>query len=148
MTTVSQLPSPPTKRKLASIELEVGPIAYGFWRFAGTSVKEARAKVELALELGMNLLDHADIYGVDGGGAFGDAEALFGKVMREAPQLRDQMVIATKGGIVLGRPYDSSKDYLFGALDRSLQRLNVDRVDLYPYPSLLQEFSISSSSQY
>lgn len=131
MNTSSRLNKPPHKRRIGSIELEVGNIAYGFWRFAGTSVKEARAKVELALELGMNLLDHADIYGVDGGGTFGDAEALFGQVLKEAPQLRDHMVIATKGGIVLGRPYDSSENYLTEALDRSLKRLNVEHIDLY-----------------
>ena len=61
----------------------------------------------------------------------GDAEALFGEVMREAPQLREKMVIATKGGIVLGRPYDSSQTYLMEALERSLTRLNVEQIDLY-----------------
>jgi predicted oxidoreductase len=118
-------------RSIGALPLQVGPIAYGFWRFAGTSTKKAREKVELALELGMNLLDHADIYGVDGGGSFGDAESLFGEVLKEAPQLRDKMLIATKGGIVLGRPYDSSEEYLITAVDRSLKRLNIEQIDLY-----------------
>ena len=118
-------------RTLGRSDLVVGPIAYGFWRFAGTSTSEARAKVERALELGMTLFDHADIYGVDGGGSFGDAEALFGEVMREAPQLRERFVLATKGGIVLGVPYDSSAEYLKRAVDDSLRRLNVDVIDLY-----------------
>ena len=131
MSDTSTLPSPHRTRRLGSTNLTVGPIAYGFWRFAGTSVSEARAKVEHALELGMTLLDHADIYGVDGGGAFGDAEALFGQVLRDAPSLRDQMVLATKGGIVLGRPYDSSEAYLTRAVDASLSRLGVEVIDLY-----------------
>jgi predicted oxidoreductase len=79
----------------------------------------------------MTLLDHADIYGVDGGGSFGDAEALFGEVLRDAPSLRDQMVLATKGGIVLGRPYDSSAYYLESAVNASLTRLGVEVIDLY-----------------
>ena len=131
MMNYSKLSLPNLKRNIGQIPLEVGPIAYGFWRFAGTTVKEARAKVDLALELGMNLLDHADIYGVDGGGSFGDAELLFGEVMKEAPHLRDKMLLATKGGIVLGRPYDSSTAYLKEAVDRSLKRLNVEQIDLY-----------------
>ena len=131
MSDTSMLPSTHHPRRLGSTDLTVGPIAYGFWRFAGTSVAEARAKVERALELGMTLLDHADIYGCDGGGSFGDAEALFGEILKEAPHLRDRMVIATKGGIVLGRPYDSSAAYLERAVERSLSRLGVDVIDLY-----------------
>ena len=123
----------PTKaeRYIGQLPLAVGPIAYGFWRFSGSSIAVARNKVETALSLGMNLFDHADIYGVDGDGAFGDAEALFGEVLKEAPQIRDQALIATKGGIVLGRPYDSSEGYLTEAVERSLRRLNIESIDLY-----------------
>ena len=94
-------------------------------------MKTARAKVETALELGIDLFDHADIYGCDGGGSFGDAEALFGEVLAEAPELRERMVLATKGGIVLGLPYDSSATYLRSAVEASLRRLRVDVIDLY-----------------
>ncbi len=119
------------KLNLGKSRLQISPIAYGFWRFGGTDVKTARTKVETALEMGINLMDHADIYGVDGGGQFGDAELLFGKVLQEAPHLRDQMVLATKGGIVLGVPYDSSGTYLEQAVDNSLKRLGVDVIDLW-----------------
>ena len=119
------------KHNLGKSRLQVAPIAYGFWRFGGTDVKTARTKVETALEMGINLMDHADIYGVDGGGQFGDAELLFGKVLQEAPHLRDQMVLATKGGIVLGVPYDSSGDYIEQAVNNSLKRLGVDVIDLW-----------------
>jgi len=107
------------------------PLAYGCWRFAGTDVPTARRKVEAALETGINLFDHADIYGVDGDGQFGDAEALFGRVLADAPHLREQMIIATKGGIVLGRPYDSSPAWIRQACEDSLRRLGVDVIDLY-----------------
>ncbi len=118
-------------RPLGRSEQKAFPIAYGFWRFAGTDVKTARAKVEAALEYGVTLFDHADVYGCDGGGEFGDAETLFGQVLAEAPQLRERMTIATKGGIVLGVPYDSSAAYLRSAVEASLRRLQIDTIDLY-----------------
>ena len=62
------LPPTPSVRALGRSHLRVSSLSYGFWRFAGTSVSEARAKVETALEAGFTLMDHADIYGCDGGG--------------------------------------------------------------------------------
>jgi predicted oxidoreductase len=101
------------------------------WRFAGRSVAEARSLVEAALGAGITLLDTADIYGFDGSRGFGDAEALLGQVFAEAPGLRDRIVLATKGGIMPPLPYDSSSAYLEAALDASLKRMGVPRVDLY-----------------
>lgn len=121
----------PEFRPLGKSGLSVFPIAYGMWRFAGTSPQEARAKIDAALEVGMTLFDTADIYGVDGDGAFGDAEKLFGEVLREAPSVRDNMVIASKGGIVLGVPYDSSAEYLAAACEASLTRMGIEQIDLY-----------------
>jgi len=58
----------------------------------------------------MTLIDTADVYGLDYGGAgFGANEELLGKVLAGAPRLRDRMVLATKGGIVPPVPYDSSR---------------------------------------
>ncbi len=88
--------------------------------------------VETALDVGMNLVDTADVYGFDWGGeGFGDAESLLGKVLAEASDLRDRMVLATKGGITPPVPYDSSQAYLTAACDASLQRLGVDVIDVY-----------------
>lgn len=121
----------PKLRPLGRSTIFCFPIAYGCWRFAGTDVRVAREKVETALELGINLFDHADIYGTRGSGGFGDAEALFGKVLADAPGLRARMVIATKGGIIPGVPYDSSGPYLRRAVEASLRRLGIDVIDLY-----------------
>ncbi|MEJ5977749.1 aldo/keto reductase [Novosphingobium sp. PS1R-30] len=110
--------------------ISVSPIAWGMWRFAGVDVATARARIEAALEIGITLFDTADIYGIDGPG-FGSAEELFGEVLAEAPGLGKQMVIATKGGIVPGVPYDSSAAYLESALDASLRRMKLDHVDLW-----------------
>ena len=118
-------------RPLGASGLTGFPIAYGCWRFAGTSVSEARAKIDAALEVGINIFDHADIYGFDGAGGFGDAEALFGRALAEAPQLREQMLIASKGGITPPVPYNSSPAWLRQACEDSLRRLGIDCIDLY-----------------
>ena len=116
---------------LGASSLRVSSLAYGMWRFAGTSTAIAHEKVETALSVGINFFDQADVYGVDGGGSFGDSEALLGEVLKATPSLREQMVIATKGGIVLGTPYDSSGNYIRSAVEASLKRMHIDCIDLY-----------------
>ena len=128
MTALNVTDSP---RPLGQSTISAFPIAYGCWRFAGTDVATARAKIETALEVGIDLFDQADVYGCDGGGEFGDSETLLGRVLHEAPSLRDQMKIATKGGIVLGVPYDSSPPALRSACEDSLKRLRIESIDLY-----------------
>ncbi|MCA0210230.1 MAG: aldo/keto reductase [Proteobacteria bacterium] len=110
---------------------EISPIAWGMWRFARTNVATARARIDAAFEAGVTLFDTADIYGADTPGGFGSAEALLGEVFAEAPGLRGQMVLATKGGIIPGVPYDSSMPYLASAIDNSLRRLRTDHVELW-----------------
>ena len=133
VTAPSDLPSlvDPSRRSLGP-DLIVGPLAFGCWRFVGTDVAKGQALVETALDLGMDLVDTADIYGRGwGGGGFGESEELLGAVLAAAPSLRDRMVLATKGGISAGVPYDSSARYLEAACDASLRRLGVDVIDLY-----------------
>ncbi|WP_174279729.1 aldo/keto reductase [Sphingomonas bacterium] len=120
----------PDPRPLGQSGIGVSPLAWGMWRFAGRPVAEARALVEAAFAAGITLFDTADVYGVDGPG-FGEAERLLGQVLAEAPALRERMVLATKGGIAPSVPYDSGADYLTAALDASLARLGVERVELY-----------------
>lgn len=116
----------PGPRRLGKSDLVVGPLAYGLWRFAGTSVDAARTKVETALEAGMTLLDTADIYGGEGA-----SEALLGEVFAATPGLRERVVLATKCGIVPGLPYDSSAAHVRAACEASLRRLRTDVVDLF-----------------
>ena len=111
--------------------LMVSPIAWGMWRFAGVGANYGQRLIEAALDAGVTLFDTADIYGFDGTSGFGDAETLLGEICAASPGLRDRMVLATKGGITPPVPYDSSRDYLMTALDNSLRRLRVERVDLY-----------------
>ena len=79
----------------------------------------------------MTLIDTADIYGLGEPRGFGRAEEVLGDVLKASPELRDKMVLATKGGIDVVRPYDSTYDYLMAAMDKSLTRLKTDYVDLY-----------------
>lgn len=109
----------------------VSPMAWGMWRFRGDDVRAARGRVEAALEAGFTLLDTADVYGPDNGEAFGAAERLLGKVLAEAHGLRERFVLASKGGIVIGTPYDSSPLYLVDAVEASLRRTGVERIDLW-----------------
>jgi predicted oxidoreductase len=129
---MSELPQVPTTRLLGKSGIVTSSMAWGMWRFAGRSVAEARALVDAALESGITLFDTADIYGFKGpGDGFGDAEALLGQVFADSPALRDRMVLATKGGITPPTPYDSSPGYLEAAIDASLKRFGVHRIDLY-----------------
>jgi aryl-alcohol dehydrogenase-like predicted oxidoreductase len=110
----------------------VGPLAFGQWRFTSGDLAGSQALLEAALDAGMNLVDTADVYGLDWGGTgFGEVEANLGRVLAAAPQLRDRMVLATKGGIRPPIPYDSSPTALRSACEDSLRRLGVDVIDLY-----------------
>lgn len=119
-------------RRLGQSNLEVGPIAYGLWRFVGSDVKAARTRIEAALDAGMTLIDVAAVYGLDwGGSAFGESETLLGKVLTDAPALRRKMVLATKFGIIPGIPYDSGAAAVTRSCEESLARLKSDTIDLF-----------------
>lgn len=86
---------------------------------------EAEAVLHRALELGVTLIDTADIYGG------GRNEELIGRVL--GPH-RDRIVLASKLGLGRhpdGRPVDGRPEYVRTAIDRSLTRLGTDRLDLY-----------------
>ena len=118
------------KRKIGPFE--VGPIGFGCWRFVNKDVGTATDRIAHALDLGLTLVDNADVYGLDWGGtAFGEAETLLGQVLARAPELRERMVLASKGGILPGVPYVANSAYLSSACDASLARLNTEHIDLY-----------------
>jgi len=128
---MSDLPAPLKTRPLGKSCLSVSSVAWGMWRFGGEDVATAQKLVETALEAGVTLFDTADIYGPKSHGGFGAAETQLGRVFGASPALRGQMVLASKGGIVPGTPYDSSAPYLASAIDASLTRMNVERIDLW-----------------
>ena len=119
-----------TERDLSSLGT-VGPISLGCWRLTGSD-DENIAIVSTAVDLGMNLIDNADVYGLNWGGThFGACEEALGRVISTVSGLRDLIVLATKGGIIPGVPYDSSGEYLIAACEASMRRMQVDVIDLY-----------------
>jgi len=128
---MSELLPPARNRPLYEGGPQVSSIAWGMWRFAGDDLDAAEARVRAALDAGVTLFDTADVYGPDNGEPFGAAETLLGRVFARAPALKTEMVLATKGGIKPGTPYDSSAGYLAEAINASLMRMGVERVALW-----------------
>jgi aryl-alcohol dehydrogenase-like predicted oxidoreductase len=94
--------------------------------YGPTDADESTATIHRALELGIDFLDTADVYGQ------GDNEELVGRAIAGR---RDEFVLATKFGNRWfddgTRTIDGSPAYVRSAIDASLRRLNVDYVDLY-----------------
>ncbi|VWX47141.1 aldo/keto reductase family oxidoreductase [Novosphingobium sp. 9U] len=125
------LPPLESRRPLGKSGLAVSALAWGNWRLCGDDVNAVVKLLHAALEAGIDLIDTADIYGPDNDEPFGAAESLLGRALATDPALRDKFTIATKGGISMGVPYDSSAAYLTSAIEASLQRLGTDRVELW-----------------
>ena len=125
------------QRSLGHTGLQVGAIAFGCWRFGGTDLATAQARIGTAVNAGITLVDTADVYGLDNGCPWGAAEELLGQVFASTPGLRERVVLATKGGIQLERgsglgvPYDTSARHIATACEDSLRRLRTDVIDLY-----------------
>jgi aryl-alcohol dehydrogenase-like predicted oxidoreductase len=121
------------KVQLGSTDLEVSAIAYGGMSLTPERAKEGAAAVAAAFELGINFYDTADVYGG------GEAERILGQALRDAGIAREQVVIASKCGIVFPgmvpayqrKAYDLSPSYLKQSCEASLQRLGVEYLDLY-----------------
>ncbi|GLS19566.1 oxidoreductase [Labrys miyagiensis] len=128
---MSELPAPLKTRPLGRSGFSVSSVAWGMWRFGGEDLATAQKLVETALEAGVTLFDTADIYGPKSHGGFGASETQLGRVFGANLGLRAPMILASKGGIVPGTPYNSSAAYLSSAIDASLRRMNVERIDLW-----------------
>lgn len=93
-------------------------------------VRLAELAIETALEVGINLFDHADIY------ACGKAEEAFGCVLKQRPGLRDQIYLQSKCGIRPALPgqgpghYDFSPAHIQAAVQGSLKRLHTEHLDV------------------
>jgi len=93
-------------------------------RIAGLSDGELDRLVKTSLDCGINFFDHADIY------SHGKCEEAFGKVLKREPSLRDNMIIQTKCGIVIGKRYDFRPEYLLSCVEGSLNRLGIEQIDV------------------
>lgn len=111
---------------------DIGNYGLGLWRMTTPSTDEARRYIESSLDAGIRFLDNADIYGANWGGAGrGACEEMLGRVFTASPSLRSRSIVATKGGIIPGVPYDQSSAVLRKSCEDSLRRMNIERIDLY-----------------
>jgi aryl-alcohol dehydrogenase-like predicted oxidoreductase len=112
--------------------LQVSRIAFGTWSFGGdwgsVDTDAAQAAIRYARELGVTFFDTAQGYGN------GTAEEILGDALRgELDAHRDEIVIATKGGIDPGaeRSRNSGREFLRNGVESSLRAMKIDHIDLY-----------------
>lgn len=86
--------------------------------------RRAIAAFEAALEAGITLYDHADIYGG------GSCEELFKDCLAAAPGARERIIIATKCGIRQGH-YNLTAPYIVECAERSLRHMGLEYIDLF-----------------
>lgn len=102
----------------------VPAIIIGCMRMTELDEKQAERFLAEAVEMGANYFDHADIYGG------GTCEEMFAKAMHMTPSVREKIFIQDKCGIVPGKKYDLSKEYILRSVDGSLKRLRTDYLDV------------------
>lgn len=102
---------------------DTSAIGMGCMRIGCLSVEKAEELVHCALDCGITLFDHADIYGG------GKSESLFGQVLQRNPGLREKMFIQSKCGIGKGF-YDMSYSHIIESTEASLKRLQIDALDM------------------
>jgi predicted oxidoreductase len=91
--------------------------------------REGREAVEAALQIGINMFDHADIY------TAGKAERVFAQVLKERPGLREQIIIQSKCGIRFAddtnpHRFDFSEGHILSSVDGILERLGIEYLDI------------------
>ncbi len=120
-------------RRSGASGLQLPAVSLGLWHnFGGVDrIENARALLRCAFDRGIVHFDLANNYGPPPG----SAEETLGRLLRSdfAPY-RDELVISTKAGYVMGPgPYGDggSRKYLLASLDQSLKRMGLDYVDIY-----------------
>lgn len=114
---------------------EFSRLAAGFWRLNEWHMTTAELIdfIEACLELGITTFDHADIYGSY------ENEGIFGKALKERPDLRGKMELVSKCGICLpveSRPeheiqhYNTTAGHIRKSVENSLKKLQIDYLDL------------------
>ncbi len=119
--------------ELGTTGLQVSAISLGCMSLTPDREDQGKAAVRRAYELGINFYDTADVYGR------GESERILGEALKEANIAREDVIIASKCGIVFQgmvpeyeyKAYDLSPAYLKASCEASLKRLGTDYIDLY-----------------
>jgi L-glyceraldehyde 3-phosphate reductase len=120
-------------RRCGRSGLALPPISLGLWQNFGDDrpIANSRAILRRAFDLGITHFDLANNYGPP----YGSAETNFGRLFAEDFRpYRDELVISTKAGYDMWPgPYGElgSRKYLLASLDRSLERMRLDHVDIF-----------------
>lgn len=112
------------KINLGKSTLKVPSIAIGCMRINSMGKEELSNYIKFCVENGLNFFDHADIYGR------GECEKLFGEALKNSGIKREDIIIQSKCGIVPGKMYDFSKEYILKSVDGILERLGTDYLDV------------------
>lgn len=125
-------------RRLGTTDMNVATISFGAWAIGGTwgpvQDDESLAALNKAIDLGVNFIDTADVYGD------GRSERLIARLRRERPH--DTIYVATKAGRRLAKqtPEGYNRENLTAWVERSLQNLEVEALDLLqlhcPHPQV------------
>ncbi|NMH60951.1 aldo/keto reductase [Alteromonas ponticola] len=92
-------------------------------------VQQAEEVINVALEAGITVFDHADIY------THGKAEAVFGEVLKKTPALREKLILQSKCAIRFAdehgpKRYDFSPAWIKSSVENSLRRLHTEHLDI------------------
>jgi predicted oxidoreductase len=107
-------------------DLTVSSVILGLMRIGKMSDAEIRDLIGAAIEAGVNMIDHADIYG----GTRHHCEARFGEAMQLSQADRERIVIQSKAGIREGF-FDFSEEHILRSVEASLRALRTDYLDVF-----------------
>jgi predicted oxidoreductase len=110
---------------LPQTDLEASNVVLGLMRISTLDDEEIRTLVSAAREAGVNVFDHADIYGTERHGC----ERRFGDAVTFSPSEREQVIVQSKVGIRDGF-FDFSKQHILTTVDESLEALKLDHLDV------------------
>lgn len=123
------------KRALGTTGLDIAPVVLGGNVFGWTvDERESFAVLDAFADHGFNAIDTADCYSAWApGNEGGESETIIGNWLKARPGMREKITIFTKVGSATGGPKEHglSREWILGAVERSLRRLGIERIDLY-----------------